>query len=145
MAPFLASPRRRPHIQMAHYSNIWLCILHNILFQCLTTSISNTGVTIFHVAESLSQKSIWVWILFWSSCYHWCGSVAMSSTVLVSISQSLLSLFVIVRYAMLIFSERVIHRPTVCQSISDCNFVSSRAARFVVRAAHQYFSQVSVA
>lgn len=48
MVPFLASPRKGPHIQMAHYSSIWLCILHKILFQCLTTSISNTGVTIFH-------------------------------------------------------------------------------------------------
>jgi len=34
-------------MQMAHYSSIWLCILHKILFQCLTTSISNTGVTVF--------------------------------------------------------------------------------------------------
>lgn len=28
MVPFLASPRKGPHIQMAHYSSIWLCILH---------------------------------------------------------------------------------------------------------------------
>lgn len=54
MVPFLASPRKGPHIQMAHYSSIWLCILHKILFQCLTTSISNTGVTIFSTRLSLS-------------------------------------------------------------------------------------------
>lgn len=35
MAPFLASPRRRPHIQMAHYSSICLCILHKIFIPML--------------------------------------------------------------------------------------------------------------
>lgn len=35
MVPFLASPRKGPHVQMAHYSSIWLCILHKILFPML--------------------------------------------------------------------------------------------------------------
>lgn len=56
MAPFLASPRKAPHIQMAHYSSIWLCILLGILFQCLTTSISNTGGASFQEA-SLHEQS----------------------------------------------------------------------------------------
>lgn len=35
MVPFLASPRKGPHIQMAHYSSIWLCILHKIFIPML--------------------------------------------------------------------------------------------------------------
>lgn len=75
MVPFLASPRKGPHIQMAHYSSIWLCILHKILFQCLTTSISNTGVTIFHEGSPLQSKQP-------GSCFgsiFWRGSIARAS------------------------------------------------------------------
>lgn len=92
----------------SHYSSIWLCILLNILFQCLTTSISNTGVTIFHMAEALSplhSNNLGPGFCFGHKASNGADQLlcvlCTSSLLLVYIFQSLLSLFVIMRYALL--------------------------------------------
>ena len=126
MVPFLASPRKGPHIQMAHYSSIWLCILHKILFQCLTTSISNTGVTIFHTASQQSRLS---------GCGF--GPVADVDQLCVfqtfpCINISVLSLFVTVSVCdcQVNLQCGVIYWLTSCHSIcSDCNFVNHCAGK----------------
>jgi len=121
MVPFLASPRKGPHIQMAHYSSIWLCILHTILFRCLTTSISNTGVTIFHEAPPAKRAAV---ILFFGHI-SWCGSLTKAS-------ESPYQYFSAVRSAMLIFTQvwfmgkHLSFLPWLQLCFSKCTFVSLR-------------------